>query len=483
MLSDIVDRSFPYYNVPKTEVGRGSSSISSRRGPNSSSPGTAPSQSSSFRWHQTPPSPPEKSNLDCAFPPPPTGSVPSKTSSAFPRNKVSKLNVSTHIDAPEPSPLYGPLSPRTYGGENVLQRMNGIAPGPFGIREQQKPDQRQQQNAAAFKPPQVPASLRKSDLNLDIRERSQEGHEGRKLDDTTGGISREPNHQSPATIQALPSPSRSRAFPIDNPSTVSSQRRPTEPRLDTHSGSNLAEKVGLNNGNFSKTGENHQLSAAFMHSLTVNLNSMESRYDPRSRSRQFNAGASRANGFSMGNPYHTPTESVSSNGSGYGSDTRTASSRSTPPIPESPERLTAMTFGGSLAANSKDNVRYAKDVPALQLSSNSYHDRSVSTKSRQTPALDLKDHHTGSQTLESPLDPVVQAGRQRMEPSLAAQLTQFTREPRPSGSLQAPTTTTAKKGNCRGCGETIQGKSVSSADGRLTGRYHKQCELTPSFQL
>ena len=35
--------------------------------------------------------------------------------------------------------------------------------------------------------------------------------------------------------------------------------------------------------------------------------------------------------------------------------------------------------------------------------------------------------------------------------------------------------TTASKGNCRGCGEAIVGKSVSSADGRLTGRYHKAC--------
>jgi hypothetical protein len=35
--------------------------------------------------------------------------------------------------------------------------------------------------------------------------------------------------------------------------------------------------------------------------------------------------------------------------------------------------------------------------------------------------------------------------------------------------------TTGNKGNCRGCGEIIRGKSVSSADGRLTGRYHKEC--------
>ncbi|OJJ42830.1 hypothetical protein ASPZODRAFT_155082 [Penicilliopsis zonata CBS 506.65] len=31
------------------------------------------------------------------------------------------------------------------------------------------------------------------------------------------------------------------------------------------------------------------------------------------------------------------------------------------------------------------------------------------------------------------------------------------------------------KGRCRGCSEMIMGKSVSSADGRLSGRYHKAC--------
>ncbi|PLB42569.1 uncharacterized protein BDW47DRAFT_130372 [Aspergillus candidus] len=31
------------------------------------------------------------------------------------------------------------------------------------------------------------------------------------------------------------------------------------------------------------------------------------------------------------------------------------------------------------------------------------------------------------------------------------------------------------KGRCKGCGETIMGKSISSKDGRLTGRYHRNC--------
>ncbi|KAI8267756.1 Paxillin-like protein 1 [Colletotrichum sp. SAR11_239] len=31
------------------------------------------------------------------------------------------------------------------------------------------------------------------------------------------------------------------------------------------------------------------------------------------------------------------------------------------------------------------------------------------------------------------------------------------------------------RGNCKSCGDPIKGKSISSADGRLTGRYHKAC--------
>lgn len=34
---------------------------------------------------------------------------------------------------------------------------------------------------------------------------------------------------------------------------------------------------------------------------------------------------------------------------------------------------------------------------------------------------------------------------------------------------------TRSKGNCKGCGEEITGKSISSSDGRLTGRYHRGC--------
>ncbi|KAF5874830.1 putative lim domain-containing protein [Botrytis fragariae] len=41
--------------------------------------------------------------------------------------------------------------------------------------------------------------------------------------------------------------------------------------------------------------------------------------------------------------------------------------------------------------------------------------------------------------------------------------------------LPAPRRPATSKGNCKSCTLPIKGKSVSSADGRLTGRYHKPC--------
>lgn len=45
---------------------------------------------------------------------------------------------------------------------------------------------------------------------------------------------------------------------------------------------------------------------------------------------------------------------------------------------------------------------------------------------------------------------------------------------RPSHNRQ-PSQAARARGNCKACGEAITGKSIASADGRLTGRYHKAC--------
>lgn len=47
--------------------------------------------------------------------------------------------------------------------------------------------------------------------------------------------------------------------------------------------------------------------------------------------------------------------------------------------------------------------------------------------------------------------------------------------PPPPQTQERPARRPTTKGNCRGCRGGIVGKSISSADGRLTGRYHKAC--------
>ncbi|CAG7917944.1 unnamed protein product [Penicillium olsonii] len=68
------------------------------------------------------------------------------------------------------------------------------------------------------------------------------------------------------------------------------------------------------------------------------------------------------------------------------------------------------------------------------------------------------------------------------ERTIAAPTPQITSTPQIPSTPQTPATPqtpsrsgTRSKGKCKGCNETITGKSISSSDGRLTGRYHRGC--------
>ncbi|KAK6823286.1 hypothetical protein RU639_005893 [Aspergillus parasiticus] len=81
---------------------------------------------------------------------------------------------------------------------------------------------------------------------------------------------------------------------------------------------------------------------------------------------------------------------------------------------------------------------------------------------------------------DSPTDPAISMG------SVSLLHDKPMQKPTKQDQLEPPATTSPTterparaaprpKGPCRGCGEMIIGKSVSSADGRLTGRYHRAC--------
>lgn len=241
--------------------------------------------------------------------------------------------------------------------------------------------------------------------------------------------------------------------------------------------------------------------------------------------------------YDISNPYHTPHESVSSNDS-YGSGVKSSSSRSSPPLnsplnnaspqkkgshesngfhdafqgfqfgvegqPEldrciSPER--ALSPPISTSAPSQTSAPLESQEPSLpDLSSpprsirphsppESQHRSSPPPpppKSSSPPRLErsvkpapaplrnlptrpmLSPMTSPEDYLASPTSPFIDLTRNiRVSPGLPP--------PPPIPEAPARKRTPVSKGKCRGCHEDIYGKSISSADGQLTGRYHKQC--------
>ncbi|KIW03780.1 uncharacterized protein PV09_05083 [Verruconis gallopava] len=96
--------------------------------------------------------------------------------------------------------------------------------------------------------------------------------------------------------------------------------------------------------------------------------------------------------------------------------------------------------------------------------------------------------------LESPVDPAVHHMRRPADPAI-----QLGSDPRSQINDSPPRLRQGSKtdihsrspprfqqpiskGECRGCGTQIYGKSVKAADGRLTGRYHKECFVCRTCQ-
>ena len=224
--------------------------------------------------------------------------------------------------------------------------------------------------------------------------------------------------------------------------------------------------------------------------------------------------------FGIGNPYHLSTESASSNASS-GSDMKTSSSRSSPPLSESPQRskpkadtskLDKLLSGFQLdfdkapvleqpapprwvSPPSFSRPLYAKPVEKAPQRDSA----AISPTSKSQPPHQ-DDLSPGGNPTASPDDypapayppitrdepppsgaPTALPSEYHLPPlrlqqdNLGQFPTQSPLPPPPQAPLPRPPRTAAKKGNCKGCGNPIMGKSVSSADGRLTGRYHKPC--------
>ncbi|KAI9717433.1 MAG: hypothetical protein M1828_007195 [Chrysothrix sp. TS-e1954] len=195
--------------------------------------------------------------------------------------------------------------------------------------------------------------------------------------------------------------------------------------------------------------------------------------------------------------HHAPSESVSSNSSRSGVGDRASSLRSSPPTSNGSsfslrkQALDDHNLEGQEARNRAANFsrpRFAETPTTPQIITSP----PLDAASPQSPILP-----------ESPMDPAMHNGALTMpakefdvspvSPQAAGGASDFVRHPLqkshtdPLPSTERPRVgkraVTGSKGDCRGCGKGIIGKSIKAADGRLTGRYHKECFVCKTCSL
>ncbi len=519
-----------------------------------------------------PPSP-ELTNLDCAFPPFPTTRARSTTPTESKRGRSSRPELPAITERRPPNPVPGPLPPRSPGGDSVLQRMNSIVPGPFGVGELKVSLPSSTQDGT-LKPvlkgvPNRESGLHAVDSHKDVSNQipnqllplgppvphQTSSDEPLDLSLQAGlqkvpsppesGRSQPPAHIEPpkpevpaldrGSLAAVPSgvapvrpprpddlfdfgaqvaisldpaiqepvriENRSQTFPLTDesrwmgkgpsgplprrpsePNPVPRARRPTvitalrPPLNPALSESQIIARTQspMETGPLPQTNQ-ERTSGQLPANAHRRPKSKDAKIEEPSPAPIFSSPDKH-----IGNQYHTPRESSSSSGSGYRSDGRSGSSRSSPPTSEISVGNDRKLSNAKDIDNLMDDIetsiqrmspKKAAPSPTQPRSKTPSFSRPLFTKPLAPPRLD-----PALESPESPMDPAIQDG-------LIVTRASLTRVPPPppppaEPSVQPPKRrpTTSRKGNCRGCGEVIVGKSVSSADGRLTGRYHKPCK-------
>ncbi|KAF1994900.1 hypothetical protein P154DRAFT_361441 [Amniculicola lignicola CBS 123094] len=464
------------------------------------------------------PSPDRSANMDSAFPPFPSRPKPNDKPEPIYKHRYAAAD-----------PAYAPLSPRTDGGESVLKRMNTIAPGPFDGRSS---DRRPSTSHGRTTPAQEEFGHKRTGTQQSassLGRKSVASTRSRTSTFSNGSIGL-PSHPklSAATFSPPPPPpppkneeptegidaflnrlqketraspqraqDRSKTYPLRQESREGAARKvsdndgPTRRPMDIDSRSNTyPTRSSSRAGSRSEVRNEEPLPLPPLPSYAKDLPSM---------------------------PLHTPSDSGLSDDSVSSSGFRSlASSRSSPPT--------------SVAGHSRKPSKEAKgnffdEEPVPRVASpESFMDP------RTPPQPEYRKAPSGipapatkpfMDPPESPMDPAIQLGMffdkrpgeapksnrgpaaeqprspPRQMPNRAPE-TDRSRSPPDLLSRRAPLvdlsstpptqTPTAlprdspkrrrapvSKGNCRGCGEAIIGKSVKDSSGRLTGRYHKEC--------
>jgi hypothetical protein len=427
---------------------------------------------------QRPPSPELLStNLDCAFPPFPTKPLPPRPQQA------GGLGSYTAAD-----PMYAPMSPRTATSGGLLQRMNTIAPGPFDVNRRQRSENKQagkghQRQATEGSLKNMTMSSRTDEVGSSII-RPSTAIPGHSRTMTTSSIESGSGVTPPTVprkndyggfgppagddtyIAPLRPENRSQTFPIRAPAQPAPSRTPLQPNPGAKSSRERRKPSGPG------PDLSRPLPPRGASLIRPRINTQNGEVPP------IPDNINLAEEFGIGNPYHTPTESQSSDNSGYSEESK-ASSRSSPPRSIKSERsrrqpsdTTRVDVLMSEIESSMTDLQQ-KEPPSNQSPQKLSPINNIRGQYARPP-MPQQNLSDSMLAPESPMDPIMQGGC--LSPDSRNPRSESARPSNPSNPherhIRRPT---SSRGNCKGCRQPIKGKSISSADGRLTGRYHKQC--------
>jgi hypothetical protein len=443
---------------------------------------------------RSPPSPEYmSSNLDNPFPPFPM-SRPAAKSQPQQGGGYGSLGTSP-VTADH---MYAPVSPRTASSGGLLKRVDQIIPGPFDVNSRKADD------AASDRGHLRQRSMKDSAMFLRIADAPDPMPRPSTASGDAPGHSRtftDSSHGSKSVIPKVPRRNdyggfgppagnddfgsepphhlevRSQTFPLQNESQEPSYRRPSEPgpemrRPSTSNGPN-ERRPSVNERAMGSSLDGRRRPSMVGPDLTRPLpprgmSLLRPRLDAKpGEVPPIPSNVNLAAEFGAGNPYHTPTESQSSNTSGSSQGSK-ASSRSSPlsSVPDrSPWNASDSTKMDSLMSEVESSIT---DLQLGELSSSPSPPRKMEQFARPLP----RTLQPALFPPESPIDPAIHAGVVSPIPSRNPARSQA---PPDLDRRPIPRRRATSKGDCKGCGKPITGKSVSSADGRLTGRYHKEC--------
>lgn len=337
----------------------------------------------------------------------------------------------------EPEPAYPATSPKN-AGPSLLTRIGSIAAGPYGS-EPDSPPPMPKANASRrlLDDPPRPAPAPPSGGMGPPRRPKNNGYGGfgppRGEDrlDAFASPTRAQTFEIAATETYEPAPYRAPSAPGPRPDRLRDTSRPPPPRTSL-------VRTGIKNP-------------------SINLEAE----------------------FGSGNPYHSPSPSTASSMSRGSSHTSQPSSVTSPArsatSTRKPSDMSAFDNLMNDVQASMDDMKMRDYPPTPEMP------KAMSPGMQGPPMGDRYDPAVQGGRPPSPppsrwdrddrQDPAVQgSGQPRRQKDLPPSPT----EARPPTRSRTPGLPNSR-GNCKACGLAITGKSISSADGRLTGRYHKAC--------